>query len=245
MPQANLSEALALLDWADRQIDVLSAEIARLSEAKPYAFETEQHPNGDTLFYLKATKSVTKLLGPSVKPIISAQRDSLDYIAVALAEANGAVDPTDVYFPIVKTAAAITEKPALKKIRRLHPSDQKIILDLKPYPGGNDTLFALHMLNNERKHRRLGALASIPTFAGFSGGPRGMSLYGMRTFKPVILPQYSRQLVAAFHFDGDMNLNVAFEIAFCDVPGKQATPTVIATLREFGSVCRAVAALFS
>jgi hypothetical protein len=85
-------------------------------------------------------------------------------LAVALAERNGAIDPTDTYFPIWRNHTAFNN-PAdrtEKKIKRLSAADQATIKDLKPYKGGNDRLAALHELDLTRKHRRLIAAFVAP-----------------------------------------------------------------------------------
>src|SRR3712207_4996757 len=103
MAKADLSDAIAALDWADRQIYVLAAEVAQFLETKPYTVHTERQPDGQTAMYLKADKPVTKLIASNVAAILASQRSSLDYLAVALAKANGAIILTDTYFPVVKT----------------------------------------------------------------------------------------------------------------------------------------------
>lgn len=239
----DFSDAIASLDWADRQTDVLAAEIAAFTEANPYTITTERDANGATLVYMTNSKPVTKLFAASVNAVIQAQRNSLDYMAVALAEANGAVDPTDTYFPITKTEEGLRDKRTLKKIRALDPADQQRILDLKPYGGGNDTLYALHELNRERKHRRLGVVASVPGLSSIGGGPGGLRLYGLAGFAPAMLTN-ARHLVAIAHAEGHMNLQFAVQVAFRDVPGTKASPPVIPTLREFGVLCRDIANVF-
>lgn len=239
----DLSDAQTSVDWADRQIDVLTAELSAFAQAAPYALTTEPNEDGWTRIYITSAASVTKLFAPSVNAIIQAQRSSLDFLVVALAEANGANDPKDAYFPVVKTVEGLSEKHTLKKLRRLDPADQQAILDLKPYCGGNDTLFALHTLNLERKHRRLGMLVGSVTPAGFGGGPSGMRMTGIVFYDPGVLSKRP-SLIALAQFEGDMQLQIATDITFCNVPGTQANPPVIATLHNFSSACRDIIKMF-
>jgi hypothetical protein len=220
------------------------AEIKSFAETNPYTLSSEIAPDGWTKLYLATTKPITNLYAPSVNAVLQAQRVSLDYLAVALAEANGAVDPTDTYFPVAKSKACLAEKSALKKIRRLAPADQAIILDTQPYLGGNDNLFALHKMNVERKHRRLGLLAGATQPVGFGAGAGGCMIEAIALYAPTILSR-DPHLIAMAQFEGNIEIQVATEITFCDVPGREANAPVIETLREFSHSCRQVVARFS
>lgn len=233
----DLADATTSIDWADRQIDALEAEFSAFYRTAPYKLTTKPHVSGRTEIYISSDAPVTKLFAPSVNAIIQAQRSSLDFLVVGLAEANGFKNPTDTYFPVVKTLEALSDKQTLKKIRRLDAADQKVIVELKPYAGGNDTLFTLHSLNIERKHRRLGMLVGSAAPVGFGGGPGGADLYEIAFYQPEVLSSQP-YLMAVARFDGELQFQIATGITFCDVPGPQANPPIIPTLRNFSVVCR-------
>ncbi len=64
-----------------------------------------------------------------------------------------------MYFPICKSLARFQKAKA--KLTELSAADLAIIESLRPYPGGDDLLYALHELDNTRKHRRLVAVQSF------------------------------------------------------------------------------------
>lgn len=241
MPEADLSDAVESLAWADNQIDLLAREIASFNETSPYTVTIEKGLDDWSYFYMSIGKTAAKKFSPTVNSIIQAQRSSLDYLAVALAEANGARNPADTYFPIAKSKEGFSDKRTLRKIRKLHASHQDIIRGLEPFAGGNDALYALHALNIERKHRRLGVLAQTPTLHRFGGGPA--RLFQLIGHGPIILSE-DRNLVLSAQFDGVLNFEFDVDIAFCSVPGLDGAPSATQVLKAFSSECQMVIGKF-
>lgn len=82
-------------------------------------------------------------------------RSALDHLAYQLVWAGSGEEPSRrIYFPIAKDAAAYEGEKA-RKVEGMCPKAIKAIDALKPYKGGNDTLWRIHELDNIDKHRQL------------------------------------------------------------------------------------------
>lgn len=231
------ADAYASLDWADAQVDMISHDVATFLESNPY--EVTRGPDEDGIsdaIYMKLCKPVPHSIAPKVATAIQAQRNSLDYLAVALAESNGATRTDDVYFPICKEVSGFSDQRTLRRIKRLATSDKDAILALKPYKGGNNYLFALHWLNRETKHQRLAAFGGASQLAGISGPGR---FYGIRTFNPVINTENS-QKIAITNRKTDVNLHFSIDIKFREVAGEQVRIGLVPLLHTFSQVCREI-----
>ena len=90
--------------------------------------------------------------------IVHSLRSSLDVLLCEVANFRN-VGLSDMAFPFAIDKAGfdnITSKPPKDSpFKKLGDDIIQIISDIKPYRGGNDTLRALHDLNNQDKHRLL------------------------------------------------------------------------------------------
>jgi len=244
--KSDLSAARAKLNWADRQIGVLDAEIQSFLKEKPYAISVD-HPDaepGIRYYVLDQTGQIPDIISTGIGAVIAPQRDSLDLLATALAKKNGATRPNDVYFPISKSEAIFRESITSKKIRELSSLDRAAIESLKPYQGGNDLLYALHALNVKNKHHDLLTIFSAPrdivetAKEGRGGGyVRRFAIWGPST------SPYPGKPCIFYDADPEVELNIAVDVAFREV-GPAHNKPVIATLREFSSLSNSIVDLF-
>jgi hypothetical protein len=161
----DLLDAQAVIDWAVSDLPILKRKIDAWRKDKPYTLIGDlDAQSGKKLIRLANVKPVPDIISAEAGVILHAVRSSLDMLAVALAERNGAIDPKDVYFPIWRDRAAFDNPRDTtgKKIKRLSAADQAAIKNLKPYKGGNHYLAALHELDLTRKHRRLVSVQPLP-----------------------------------------------------------------------------------
>jgi hypothetical protein len=88
---------------------------------------------------------------------INAIRSSLDILAAALANRHCQALVDDAYFPVAYSAEqfALGNYKGPKFVKALPAKERTIIESLKPYNGGNDFLYPLHLLDIVRKHQRL------------------------------------------------------------------------------------------
>jgi hypothetical protein len=103
---------------------------------------------------------------------VNAIRSSLDILATALAHRHSVPKPEDVYFPVAISEAAFLSGAykGSKFIKELPPIERGFIEALKPYKGGNTTLWLLHHLDIMRKHRRLIDVEIRPLRITMKGG---------------------------------------------------------------------------
>lgn len=87
--------------------------------------------------------------------VIHNLRSALDHLAHQLVVVHSRVEPSKrVEFPIAKDFATY-EATKAEKVDGMGPEAKEAIDRLKPYGGGNDSLWRLHELDNIDKHRTL------------------------------------------------------------------------------------------
>lgn len=173
--RADLLDAQAAVDWAVAQLPKMQERVINWRRSKPHSFtiDSETEP-GKKLYRFRDIRPLDPVVNVEAGIIIHSIRSSLDVLACALAARNGYPGSRSTHFPNAKSAADFSDPKSgpMKHIKRLRQDDQTVIIeDLRPYPGGNDTLCLLHELDLTRKHRRL-----LKTFVS----PRGVFLGGLQ-----------------------------------------------------------------
>ncbi|MFZ0694949.1 MAG: hypothetical protein WAN51_12530, partial [Alphaproteobacteria bacterium] len=178
--RGDLLDAYAAIDWAVSDLPILESKINGWLNDSPYTLfgDLESQP-GKKILRLRNVKAIPAIINAEAGVIIHSIRSSLDILAVALAERNGATDPKDVYFPVSASHAAFLDTGrggGMKKIKRLSVADCAVIENLKPYKGGNNYLFALHDVDVTRKHRRLVSVFRAPSaiLVSYEAGRQGV-----------------------------------------------------------------------
>ena len=153
----DLLDAEACIDWAEAQFSILAARIEAWQESSPYDVVAEFDPQrGMNALKFDVRHPLPRIVSAETGAIIHMIRSSLDLLAVTLARRNGHLCPRDVCFPITKSEKGFfAQNGGLKKIKRLSPKNIDIVKTLRPYHGGNDSLYAVHFFDIERKHRQL------------------------------------------------------------------------------------------
>jgi hypothetical protein len=104
--------------------------------------------------------------------VIQNLRSALDHLANQLVEVGspGGEPSRTVAFPICASANKY-ESAKVKKLQGMRPDAVRKIDALKPYKGGNDTLWKLHSLSNIDKHKTLFTVGDdyLMQGAGFDG----------------------------------------------------------------------------
>jgi hypothetical protein len=156
--QADPSDAQAAVDWAVSQLPALESRFSDWINDS-CALVVEPHPEmGKNLIKLSLKERLPPTFNAEVGAITNSIRSSLDVICKVVARRYSVLGHIKVYFPIAPTAAdwaARTNFKGSEFIKALPADASQIFESLKPYPGGNDTLIALHELDNLRKHSRL------------------------------------------------------------------------------------------
>jgi hypothetical protein len=158
----------ACINWAVSNIPSFEKRLNTWLEDNVYLVvkELEDNPTDNMLIMLE--KEMFPLeFNVEAGAYINAIRSSLDILATSLAERYSMLRPDKAYFPVAANArefAAGGYKGA-EFVKALPDAERAIIESLKPYKGGNDSLWALHKLDIMRKHQRL--ISADPCIATF------------------------------------------------------------------------------
>ena len=159
--RADLADAFACVDWAESMFQSLARRIddwlnGNISDAtvKPL---TADVPNDIVVVSIK--EPLPLFFHVEVGAYINAMRSALDLLATSLAHRFDMPKPDKVSFPVTDSRENFLTR---KFFKQLPDAERKIIESIEPYKGGNQLLWALHELDNKRKHRRLLDVAVHP-----------------------------------------------------------------------------------
>jgi hypothetical protein len=169
----DLSYAQASLDWAISNLPSLEERLNfwLQNNIKTVLEKTEGDATHDVIIAVEKTPFPLSF-SVEVGSIINAVRSSLDILAFAVHKRNPVCKDGQVYFPIAESKADWERGTGFKGsefIAGLGSSERGIFETLKPYNGGNATLYWLHRLDIIRKHKRLMDLAHAPKKLTFIG----------------------------------------------------------------------------
>jgi hypothetical protein len=217
MANNSLEDAKLKIEWAKRHIIDLESIVKTFFEINPYEVFTDPKTDGvhaivKARLKAKLPSDVSLLIGDIVHHL----RTSLDYAACSLAEASGALDIMDVYFPFGRDFHAF-ETSAKKKIKKLSILARDFIFALKPYRGGNDLLWSIHNLDINDKHRKLIAIgmnSSSPAirFDHITGGSLSIPIPRWQSLENG-LELFTIQKGTQFKTDVQLITNVSFRDA--------------------------------
>lgn len=152
----------AKIERAKQHKEELEVEIKSFLNSKPYRIATKSDPQTKRLIYylIKADK-VPESLALITGDVIQNLRSALDYLAYQLfiSHSGNSVSGKHIYFPIAKDLSRY-EKESARKTKGISRRAKELINRIKPYKGGNNTLWKIHELNNIDKHRLLVAVGS-------------------------------------------------------------------------------------
>jgi hypothetical protein len=116
-------------------------------------------------------EELPRSLNVEIGAYLNTMRSSLDILASVLAGRYGVCAPENAYFPITRSEARFRAKGSRSAnfVAGLPPAERKRLEALKPYHGGNDDLWSLHLLDIMRKHRRLLTVIAEPDLFSVKG----------------------------------------------------------------------------
>lgn len=158
------------LSRAKEHIIDLDKRIKAFFDTKPYVPTLETDPDGfQELHKVKFTKPFPDDFAIVAADAVDNLRSALDHAWYAIAVASGAIKSGGkAYFPVYDSAIEFETK-FVRKIKRgcqIFPQDiLTLLMQFKPYKGGNNLLWALNRVCATNKHRML-APTCITTFTG-------------------------------------------------------------------------------
>jgi len=154
----DLLHAEASINWAVSQLPSLQLRLnGWLNENVKIAIRDLDPQVADNVIVAVEKELLPLAFSVEVGAYINAIRSSLDILAVALAHRHGIPRPNDAYFPVASDAKQFASGgyKGAEFVKGLPQVERDKIETLKPYDGGNKTLWALHRLDIMRKHKRL------------------------------------------------------------------------------------------
>jgi len=155
----DLLEAQASVDWPQAQFLNLGVRLDGWLKRNVYIDIEELAPPAEYDPIVAVERELMPLaFNVEVGAYINAIRSSLDILAMALVRRHGIeINPEKVQFPVARSAEHFANGKYLGKefVAALPPDARRVIDDLKPYSGGNESLWTLHQLDIKRKHRAL------------------------------------------------------------------------------------------
>lgn len=152
-----LRHVTAKLDRAKQHIHDLEQLHDAFIKSNPYKVATKRDPQTRRLiYYIASVSQPGDVIATTAGDVLQNLMSALDHLAYQLVcvgmESDGPFN--HVYFPIADNATEY-EARKLRRTRGMRPDAIKAIDAIKPYKGGNDSVWRLYKLNNVDKHRLL------------------------------------------------------------------------------------------
>lgn len=155
MPLEPFDGALLKFERAKHHINDLNRQVAEFFKQKACSFVFIRDIKArEAAIRFEQHKPPPDVFGLIIGDAIHNLRSALDFAVCDIACAHGA-DPERVQFPFAKRPDGLEQVIISRQVQLAGPKVVQAIRDLKPYPGGNDDLFGLHMLDIADKHRLL------------------------------------------------------------------------------------------
>jgi len=225
----------------------LNAALGAFFGTNPYVVGTKHDPQTRRLiYYLVSVRAVPSEISVIAGEVLQSLRSALDHLAYQLVlVGTGRSGPfTNVYFPIFDSVAKY-KTGKLGQIKGMRQDAINAIDAIKPYKGGNDTLWRLHRLNIVDKHRLLvtvgsrmrsldlGALMSseMPPLPDGTPSPIVSAFFGAtgRAFPP--LKVGDELFIALPDAEPSDHLTFRFEVAISEPPILEDEP-ILEALRQ-------------
>ncbi len=150
-PKVAHQQALAKLDWAKQHLKKFNAACRVFHDTHPFSTFTEENPEtGELVYYVGEIPEIPAHISLIAGDILHSLRSALDYLACGMVPNI----TTNTKFPIGHSAEHY--KSSLERlVPRLNQKALEVLDGIKPYQGGNISLWTLHRLDNIDKHRLL------------------------------------------------------------------------------------------
>jgi hypothetical protein len=166
-----LDTSRAKIERAKEQISNLKSEINAFFNSGAYVVIEEcDVKTRERVCRLRVYRPIPLRFAVIVGEIFHDLRSSLDQLICHLIRANGEQVTKRSAFPFSKSREVFESDRAIK-IKGAGTDVDRIVQEIKPYPGGNDPLFKLHQASNSEKH-------VLPTLVG--------TAYSHRSYDPTV-----------------------------------------------------------
>lgn len=201
----------------------LQRQLRSFLDAKPYRVGCKHDPVTRTLIYYvtsvdPAPDGLALIAGDVIQNLMSAL-DHLAYQIVCRDTTDHPPNPNWIYFPIADDLQKYEAKKA-GKMQGATSATFAAVDTLKPYKGGNDSLWSLYRLNNIEKHRLLLTVGSQA--AGINLGQL-MASHLRNTFPENAVNAFEAMNIYLNPADKGFPLQPGFEL-YIGAPDEQPNP---------------------
>jgi hypothetical protein len=150
-------DARLKIDRANKHIADVQATVGSLKDRYTSIVETHQPTGGQSLKYeCPDLENILIELSLITGDAVHNLRASLDYAWIAIITKLGLPTTKWTRFPFYETRERLDEALLQRKINTASLAlYERVLSDVKPYPGGNDTLWALNEIDILDKHKLL------------------------------------------------------------------------------------------
>jgi hypothetical protein len=243
----DLLAAQAAVDWAVAEIPRIQSGFLEWQQKNQYPVVQEPHPDGGGDAAVVYDKSLPLIYNAWAGAIVNSLRSSLDLLAAALAYRNGKKPNPQRHFPIFDSLNSfidpLTGIDGVERKKWLSDSERTAIKALRPYKGGDDTIWPLHELDILRKHERL--ISADPEIGGYFMMGRHIVVSGAKAIQRLENKTILRRLAPGEVLNASQgNTLLAVHIMLNEAPLGIANEEAITTLRRFAKRCDEIISLF-
>jgi hypothetical protein len=231
------------IERAKEHVHNLKAAIDLFFQQRPYCAVTEKdEKTGDTILRLRVSQPPPARFGAIAGDAIHNLRSSLDSLWRCVMHPNGGGKSDRRGGFVIHETAKGFEATSSRQVRGRRKDAMEVLKAIKPYQGGNDLLWLLHVADIDGKHHRLiPAYSSLDFvnvdligdlrrhFQDLSAIPQRRKIFKMRN--PVCPLEDGALLWRGPTAESDMHMDTQFgvEIAFGEsqmLKGKPMIPTL-------------------
>jgi hypothetical protein len=179
----DLKDVFLKIERSNHHRAELKSVLAAFKASRPYVYRAKCDPETKEIVYsIVEAKDPPPLLSVIAGDVLQNLRTALDYLICATVIGNGKTPSTYTGFPILKCVPTTKDEIASfrRKIEGIGQPAENLLDSIKPYKGGDETLWRLHRLNNRDKHQLLLTVGIIPrtwNFGAHFRKTRGLDRY--------------------------------------------------------------------
>jgi hypothetical protein len=229
------------LTRAKEHIADVESSVGVFFDTKPYARFVERNAKGLEEHKVRLTVNLPDRITDIAYEAIEALRSSLDQAAYAVAVASGVKRLDLVYFPIADDASQLQDVMR-GRLKDFPPDILTLFRTFKPYPGGNDMIWALNRVRRQAAHRLI-----VPVGTATAGAfVKHVSISRPMPLKVFNVPRWDSEknemicLITGPGVDLEYDIDLTFFIAFGPVEGVAGLPVVDTLYAMAGEVERII-----
>lgn len=207
-------------------MDDLQTSINAFLQTDPYNIVIDENiENSRKDLKVKLVKEIPDRLSDVAADAIDSLRSALDQAGYATAVASGRTNPRSTHFPFGRTVSDL-EKQVKNKSSDIPVPILDIMLNFKPYEGGNGLLWAMNTARNANQHKILTPIvtASPGLKIEHIKSKRGKSA----VYAPIWDENKNELILYSYDLDAEVEyeFNVSLTLVFTGIEGISGVPVI-------------------